>query len=111
MALGRGRSGRSERMGGRIVLVTGGGIGIGRATALAYARAGYRVAVTDVLESEGRSVVSEIEAGGGAAEFHHLDVRSTAESDAVVAAMEKAHGAIDVVIANAGIAHKAPLAT
>jgi 3-oxoacyl-[acyl-carrier protein] reductase len=96
-------------MADRTVLVTGSGIGIGRATALAYARAGYRVAVTDILEAEGRAVAGEIEAAGGAAEFHRLDVRSSAETDAVVAAVEKAHGPLDVVVANAGIAHKVPL--
>jgi 3-oxoacyl-[acyl-carrier protein] reductase len=101
---------RQERaMSGRTVLVTGGGIGIGRATALAYAKAGYTVAVTDVLDTEGLAVVAEIEGAGGAAEFHQLDVRSTAETDAVVAAVEQAHGPLAVVIANAGIAHKVPL--
>ena len=63
----------------KTVLITGGGIGIGRATAFAFANAGYRVAVTDILETEGRNTVSDIAAKGGAAEFHPLDVRSTAE--------------------------------
>ena len=94
----------------KTVLITGGGIGIGRATAFAFANAGYRVAVTDILETEGRNTVSDIAAKGGVAEFHPLDVRSTADVESVVARVEQAQGALDVVVANAGIAHKAPLA-
>ena len=93
----------------RIVLITGAGIGIGRATAFAFARAGDHVVVTDVLEDQGQAVASEIRQIGGSAEFHRLDVTSTAGVDAVVAAVEAKHGALDVVVANAGIAHKVPL--
>jgi 3-oxoacyl-[acyl-carrier protein] reductase len=92
------------------VLITGAGIGIGRAAAIAFARAGYRVIVTDVLPKEGNAVVAEIVAAGGAAEFQHLDVTSTAQADAVVHDVEARHGSIDVIVANAGIAHKVPLA-
>ena len=92
-----------------IVLITGAGIGIGRASAKAFAAAGYHVVVTDVLEAEGASCVAEITAAGGSAEFHFLDVRSTEAADALVAQIEAAHGGIDVIVANAGIAHKVPL--
>jgi 3-oxoacyl-[acyl-carrier protein] reductase len=90
------------------VLITGGGIGIGKATALAFAKAGYRVAVTDVLETEGRAVAKAIGDAGGQAEFHRLDVTSTEQAEAVVAAVER-QGPIDCIVANAGIAHKVPL--
>jgi 3-oxoacyl-[acyl-carrier protein] reductase len=93
------------------VLITGAGIGIGRATAKAFAKAGYRVIVTDVLEKEGAAVAADIVAGGGLAEFHRLDVRSTEAADALVAEIETTYGAIDAIVANAGIAHKAPLAS
>ena len=92
-----------------ITLITGAGIGIGRATALAFARAGSHVIVTDVLEDAGKSVVAEITAAGGSAEFMTLDVRSTEGADAVVAAVEARHGKIDTIVANAGIAHRVPL--
>ncbi len=92
-----------------VVLITGAGIGIGRATAKAFAKAGFHVVATDVLAAEGASVVAEIVAEGGTAEFHMLDVRSTEAADAVVAAVEAKHGAIDVIVANAGIAHRVPL--
>jgi 3-oxoacyl-[acyl-carrier protein] reductase len=93
----------------RTVLITGAGIGIGRATAKAFAAGGDHVVVTDVLEAEGRSVVEEIKAAGGSAEFLALDVRSTERADAVVADVEARRGGIDVIVANAGIAHKVPL--
>ncbi len=92
------------------VLITGGGIGIGRAAALAFGRAGYRVFVTDVLDREGRAAADAVIAAGGEAEFHSLDVRSTERAEAVVQDVVARHGALDVVLANAGIAHKVPLA-
>ena len=88
------------------VLITGAAIGIGRATALAFGEAGYHVIVTDVLDAEGRAAAAEI---GANAEFHKLDVRSTENANAVVAAVEKRHGAIACIVANAGIAHRVPL--
>lgn len=91
------------------VLITGAGIGIGRASARAFGAAGYHVVVTDILAAEGQSCVDEIVAAGGSAEFHALDVRSTEAADALVAKIEAERGGIDVIVANAGIAHKVPL--
>ncbi len=93
----------------QVVLITGAGIGIGRACAHVFAKAGFHVVVTDVLADAGHSVVAEIAAAGGTAEFQALDVRSTDAADAVVAAVEAQHGRIDVIVANAGIAHRVPL--
>ncbi len=92
-----------------ITLITGAGIGIGRAAALAFGKTGSHVVVTDVLEAQGNAVVTEITAAGGSAEFMVLDVRSTEGADAVVAAVEARHGQIDTIVANAGIAHRVPL--
>jgi 3-oxoacyl-[acyl-carrier protein] reductase len=94
----------------RTILITGAGIGIGRATALAFAAGGDHVVVTDVLEAEGKDVVGDIVARGGSAAFMKLDVRSTADADRVVGEVEAQRGAIDVIVANAGIAHRVPLA-
>jgi 3-oxoacyl-[acyl-carrier protein] reductase len=93
----------------RTILITGAGIGIGRATAKAFGALGDHVVVTDVLEKEGAAVAEEIRAAGGSAEFAALDVRSTDRAKAVVAEVETKRGTIDVVVANAGIAHKVPL--
>ncbi len=91
------------------VLITGAGIGIGRATAMAFAKANYHVIVTDILRDEGEAVTSAIMAAGGTAEFHMLDVCSTAQANAVVKAVEARHGALEVLVCNAGIAHRVPL--
>ncbi len=92
------------------VLVTGAGIGIGAATAQAFAAAGYRVIATDILEEEGRSVAAGIEANGGVAEYHRLDVTKTDDVEAVVSSVQDRYGPIDTVVANAGIAYRVPLA-
>ena len=94
----------------KTVLITGAGIGIGRATAKMFGAQGWRVIVTDVLASEGNAVTDEITAAGGTAEFHELDVTSTEAAEAVVGAVQTQYGALDALICNAGIAHKAPLA-
>lgn len=93
----------------KTVLITGAGIGIGKATANAFGTAGYHVIVTDILKSEGKQVAEEISDAGGSAEFHKLDVTSTGHVNALVASIEKMSGALDVVVGNAGIAHKVPL--
>ena len=90
-------------------LVTGSGIGIGAATIHAFADAGYRVIVTDVLDDEGQKVASQITENGGEAEYHHLDVTSTEEVDRMVADAEGRYGPLGCVVANAGIAHRVPL--
>lgn len=92
------------------VLITGAGIGIGRATAKAFGRVGAQVLVTDVLAAEGEAVAAEIAADGGRAQFLPLDVTSTEAVESVFARAEAEWGGIDTVIANAGIAHRVPLA-
>src|SRR3712207_200202 len=91
------------------VVITGASIGIGAATARAFATAGYRVIVTDILEEEGQSVVAGIESNGGAAEYHRLDVTKTEEVEAVVSSVQDRYGPIDTVVGNAGIAYRVPL--
>ena len=93
------------------VLVTGAGIGIGRATAYAFSRAGYRVIVTDILETEGQEVADGIRQGGGEAQFHWLDVTDTAKVNDLLGDVEEQCGALDVLVNNAGIAYRLPLAT
>ena len=93
----------------KTVLITGAGIGIGRATALAFARDDYHVVVTDILADEGKGVAREINDNGGSAEFHMLDVTLTEDADQVIGTVQREHGPLDCLVANAGIAHKVPL--
>ena len=93
----------------KTVLITGAGIGIGRATAFTFARDGYHVVVTDIVADEGKDVAREISDNGGSAEFHMLDVTLTEDADQVVGAVQREHGPLDCLVANAGIAHKVPL--
>lgn len=93
----------------KTVLITGAGIGIGRATAKMFGTRGWRVIVTDVLEDEGSHVAAEINTSGGTAEFHTLDVTSTAAAEAVLAEVHARHGALAALVCNAGIAHRVPL--
>lgn len=92
-----------------VVLITGAGIGIGAAMARAFARAGYRSIVTDVLEDEGESVATSIRSGSGEAEFHRLDVTDTGAVEALVSEIQERHGPLHTVVANAGIVCRNPL--
>lgn len=92
-----------ELMEGKVVAVTGGASGIGRATATRLAREGARVAVVDLDEAMGSEVVAEIDRAGGVAAFHRVDVTSGGELTACFAAIARDWGRIDGLHNNAGI--------
>jgi NAD(P)-dependent dehydrogenase (short-subunit alcohol dehydrogenase family) len=89
---------------GRSALVTGGASGIGRATALAFAREGARVAVADILEEAAQNTVSEIKAMGGQALAIGCDVTDDDAVKAMIARAVDAFGSLDCAFNNAGIA-------
>ena len=93
----------SERFSGRVALVTGGGSGIGRATALAFAREAARVGVADRSLQKAEAVAGEIAAAGGKALALACDVSIASECESTVAAVEKALGPLDILVNNAGI--------
>jgi NAD(P)-dependent dehydrogenase (short-subunit alcohol dehydrogenase family) len=96
---------------GKTVLVTGGAGGIGRAAALAFARAGARVAVSDVNAAGGEETVGLIAQAGGEAIFVKADVSREAEVEALVAKTVAAFGRLDCAFNNAGIEEESkPLA-
>lgn len=92
-----------NRVEGKTALVTGAGLGLGRATALLLAREGARVVATDIKERDGNSVVDEIIADGGEAMFLRQDVSNEAAWAATVAATVDRFGKLDVLVNNAGI--------
>ena len=92
-----------NRVKNKVAIVTGGGLGIGRAVSSLLAREGARVAVTDILDQKGQETAQEIRDAGGAAEYWHLDVSSESEVQAVFAAVANRFGRVDVLVNNAGI--------
>jgi NAD(P)-dependent dehydrogenase (short-subunit alcohol dehydrogenase family) len=95
---------------GKVALVTGGGSGIGRATALAFARAGARVVVSDVNTAGGNDTVRQIEAVEGEARFVGADVGDERQVEQLVERCIEAYGRLDYAHNNAGIgAPPAPL--
>ena len=88
---------------GKVVVVTGAGAGIGRATALRFARDGAKVAVTDVVEEKGNETAERIVADGGEGIFLAHDVSSEEQWQRVLAATKERFGGIDVLVNNAGI--------
>ena len=88
---------------GKAALVTGGGSGLGRATALAFARAGARVVVADVDAEGGAETVRRVVAAGGEALFVQTDVGQAVEVEALVRETVAAYGRLDCAFNNAGV--------
>ena len=91
------------RLAGKSAIVTGGAGGIGRATSLAFAAEGARVAVVDLQLEAAEAVAAEIRAAGGEAIALGADVSSEPDVERVVAAVVEAFGGVDVSFNNAGI--------
>ncbi len=99
----------SKKFSGKVVLVTGGTSGIGKATAIEFARAGAKVVLTGRREKEGAQVVHEIKKLGGDAAFIRADVAKDADVKAMVDFTVDMYGQLDVAFNNAGVEWKGPL--
>jgi 3-oxoacyl-[acyl-carrier protein] reductase len=87
----------------RIAVVTGAGSGIGRATALMFAREGARVTVVDLEEATAKATAEEIERAGGQALAIRADVSKASDNEAVISQTVARWGRLDVFFANAGV--------
>ena len=92
-----------SRFNGKVVLVTGGTSGIGKATAIAFAHEGGKVVLSGRREKEGLAVVEEIKSTGGTAVFVQADVAKEADVKRLVEAAVAKFGRLDVAFNNAGI--------
>ncbi len=97
------------KLNGKVALVTGGTSGIGKATAMAFTRAGAEVVLSGRREKEGANVVAEIQQLGGAAAFIRADVAKDADVKAMVDFTIATYGRLDIAFNNAGVEWKGPL--
>lgn len=94
---------------GRVAVVTGAGSGIGRATALAFARAGTAVVAADIDEPAAVETVGLVHDAGGQASSVRTDVTEPRSLEAMFAAADADHGGVDIVFNNAGLVSGEPL--
>src|SRR6266513_2463994 len=99
----------TKKLEGKVALVTGGTSGIGKATAIAFARAGAKVVLTGRREKEGAQVVNEIKKLGGDAAFVRADVAKDADVKAMVDFTVGKYGRLNVAFNNAGVEWTGPL--
>ncbi|MDD3352082.1 glucose 1-dehydrogenase [Zoogloea sp.] len=93
----------TKEFSGKVVLITGAGSGIGRASALAFAREGAHVAVADITEAGGRETVALIEAAGGSARFFQVNVTQSSEVASLIRQIVETWGRLDITLNNAGV--------
>lgn len=91
------------RVSGKVALITGGGSGIGRATAITFGREGAKVAIADYNRAGGEETVRMIKAAGGEASFIEANVAIAKQVEAMVAKTIDTYGRLDCAFNNAGI--------
>src|SRR5690242_16657404 len=91
------------RVAGKVAIVTGGARGMGAAHVRALALEGATVVATDIADEPGAALAHELRGEGCAVSYRHHDVASPASWEALVTAVEDAHGPIDILVNNAGV--------
>ena len=100
----------AHEFGGKVVVVTGAGSGIGRSSATLFAKLGAKVHVADLNGESAEAVAAEIGAQGGKAAAHTIDVTDPEAAEALARKVFEADGRVDVLHSNAGIGHAADIA-
>ena len=94
-----------SRLEGKVALITGGAGGIGRETAVLFAKEGAQVVITDVNDAGGQETLELVKAHNAAAVYLRADVSSAEDCEAMVARAESEFGGLDILFNNAGIMH------
>lgn len=98
----------SGRVQGKVALITGAARGMGAAHARALAREGATVIIADIASDAGERLAAELRDDGGQASYHDHDVTDADAWRELIAAAERAHGPIDVLVNNAGVQVRSP---
>jgi NAD(P)-dependent dehydrogenase (short-subunit alcohol dehydrogenase family) len=91
------------KLDGKVAVITGAASGMGRASAIRFAKEGAAVVVTDLNDEGGASTVAECKSGGGKAVFHRVDVSSEADIKGAVDRAVREFGRLDIIFNNAGL--------
>jgi len=94
----------------KVVVITGAGSGIGRATALAFGREGAKVVAADLDIPAAQATADQIKAAGGQAESLQVDVSVAADVERMISATAERLGRLDVLVNNAGVFFQLPVA-
>lgn len=92
------------KLNGKVAVITGAASGMGRATALRFAKEGAAVVLTDLNSHGGEEAVAECAAAGGKAVFQRTDVTSEADIQAAIGRATREYGRLDIMYNNAGVA-------
>nr|MBF6610730.1 SDR family NAD(P)-dependent oxidoreductase [Chryseobacterium sp.] len=96
-----------KQLDNKVAIITGAGSGIGKSTALLFAKEGAKVVVSDINEENGNKVIEEIKNNGGEAFFIRADSSSPEDNQRLVEETVNAFGQLDVAVNNAGIGGEA----
>ena len=99
----------SRKLDGKVSIVTGGASGIGRATALLFAREGATVVVADIDPVGGHRTVADLHQRGGQALFVPTDVTIASDVQRLIQRTVETYGQLDILFNNAGIGHRVPV--
>jgi len=93
------------RLKGKVALITGAGSGIGRQSALLFAREGAAILVVDVNDAGGNETVAMVKQATGRASYHHADISKASDAQEMIATAEREFGKLNILFNNAGIMH------